>query len=303
MKALSDYVHSRGMKFGMYSCAGNRTCAGFPGSLEHEFEDARTFAEWGVDFLKYDYCNVPVLVNGPILYNRMGMALKATGRDILFSACNWGRDNTEKWVRSTGAHMYRSTGDISDCFDRFKTLAMKQVDSLEHSAPGCFNDLDMLICGMNGKGNVANGGCTPNEYRTHFALWCIFQSPLMIGCDVRNIDNGTRELLLNKELIAINQDEEVRPPIRLDLDNRHPMALFKHLSNGEYLIGMFNLEDTDNNYAVLNFYDLGITTASGYGFRMREIFTGEQTDLEREYFVTTIPAHDCKLYRAVLTNE
>ncbi|MBE6597807.1 MAG: glycoside hydrolase family 27 protein, partial [Ruminococcaceae bacterium] len=114
MKALSDYVHSKGLKFGIYSCAGYRTCADYPGSFDHEFEDAQTFADWGVDFLKYDYCNKPKLANGPILYNRMSMALKATGREILFSACNWGSDEVHKWIRSTGTHMYRSTPDILD---------------------------------------------------------------------------------------------------------------------------------------------------------------------------------------------
>ena len=167
MKALADYIHSKGLKFGMYSCAGTRTCAGYPGSFDYEFIDAKTFAEWGVDFLKYDFCYKPSLANGPILYNRMGMALKASGREILFSACNWGSDEVEKWIRSTGAHMYRSTGDINDTFDSFKNIAMSQVDKLTYSAPGCFNDIDMLICGMHGKGNVANGGCTDIEYRTH----------------------------------------------------------------------------------------------------------------------------------------
>ena len=107
MKDLADYVHSKGLKLGMYSCAGTMTCAGFPGSFGHEFLDAETFASWGVDFLKYDFCHKPKLANGPILYNRMAMALKATGREILFSACNWGSDNVERWIRSSGAHMYR----------------------------------------------------------------------------------------------------------------------------------------------------------------------------------------------------
>ena len=117
MKYISDYVHSLGLKFGMYSCGGYLTCGGYPGSYGHEWEDARTFAEWGVDFLKYDFCYKPRLANGPILYNRMGMALKASGREILFSACNWGNEKVWEWARSAGIHMYRSTGDIFDSFE------------------------------------------------------------------------------------------------------------------------------------------------------------------------------------------
>ncbi len=114
IKAVADYVHSKGLKFGIYSCAGNYTCAGYPGSYEYEFVDARTFAEWGVDFLKYDYCYKPAFEVGKMLYRRMGLALANCGRDILFSACSWGADETNKWIKETGAHMWRSTGDIND---------------------------------------------------------------------------------------------------------------------------------------------------------------------------------------------
>ena len=114
MKAVADYVHSKGLKFGMYSCAGNLTCAGYPGSFEHEFIDAQTFAEWNVDFLKYDYCYHSPIIHGKYLYRRMGLALENCGRDILFSACSWGADETHEWIKSTGASMWRSTGDIFD---------------------------------------------------------------------------------------------------------------------------------------------------------------------------------------------
>jgi alpha-galactosidase len=199
--------------------------------------------------------------------------------------------------------MYRSTGDINDSFASVNKLVMGQVDHFNYSAPGCYNDLDMLICGMYGKGNVANGGCTFEEYKTHFVLWCMLQSPLMIGCDVRNVDEETRALLLNRDLLAINHDEDARPPIRLSYDLGIPMVLFKHMSNGEYLIGCFNMSDQFYNYAVFNFYDLGLPTASGYGFRMRDIMTGEETGLVREYFITTVPAHGFRLYRARLCKE
>ena len=300
MKALAEYVHSKGLKFGMYSCAGTRTCAGYPGSFDYEFVDAKTFAEWDVDFLKYDFCYKPHLANGPILYNRMGMALKASGREILFSACNWGSNEVEKWIRSTGAHMYRSTGDINDSFQSFRDIAMSQVDKLAYSGPGCYNDIDMLICGMHGKGNVANGGCSDIEYRTHFALWCLFQSPIMIGGDLNKLDDFNLELLKNKELIAINQDIEARPPMMIGGGDRP--VFFKHMANGEYVLAFFNFSDRDS-YCGVEFYDLGITVASGYGFKFRDIFTGEETGLVTENMDVRVASHDCKIFRGTLEQK
>lgn len=297
MKALADYIHSKGLKFGMYSCAGTQTCAGYPGSFDHEFVDAKTFADWGVDFLKYDFCYKPRLANGPILYNRMGMALKASGREILFSACNWGADEVGKWIRSTGAHMYRSTGDINDSFKSFKDIAMSQINLLCHSAPGCYNDIDMLICGMYGKGNVAYGGCSDLEYRTHFALWCLFASPLMIGCDIRNMSDATLELLKNQALLAINQDEEARPPFLFSgRPDSNRVIMFRHLADNEYVTALFNFDDNDG-YVYGEFYDLGLTVGSGYGLQFTDVFTGEDVGTFTENYGAHIKAHDCRIYR------
>ena len=216
MKALADYVHGKGLKFGMYSCAGQRTCADYPGSFDHEFLDAETFAEWGVDFLKYDFCYKPHFVDGPLLYRRMGMALRASGRDILFSACNWGLDNVWAWIRSAGAHMYRSTGDIFDTPESYRKIAVSQLDKLGASAPQCFNDVDMLTVGMYGNGNDAvHTGCSDADYRSEFVLWCMFSAPLILGCDIRIMNEATRKLVTNPELIRIDQDAECRPPMAL----------------------------------------------------------------------------------------
>lgn len=160
MKAVADYVHSKGLKFGMYSCDGTMTCARYPSSFDYEFIDAATFAEWGVDFLKYDNCNRPVNYPGRLLYKRMGLALANCGRDILFSACNWGVDNSPEWIKETGAHMWRSTGDIVDNWQSIKDLTLAQLPLLKTNGQGCFNDMDMLVVGMGGKGNVGVGGCT-----------------------------------------------------------------------------------------------------------------------------------------------
>jgi len=302
MKALADYIHSKGLKFGMYSCAGTRTCAGFPGSFDHEFVDAQTFADWGVDYLKYDFCSKPRLAHGPILYNRMSMALKATGREILFSACNWGCDEVEKWIRSTGAHMYRSTGDIFDNFTSFKKIAMSQVEKLAYSGPGCYNDIDMLICGMGGEGNVGSGGCTDTEYKVHFALWCLFQSPLMIGCDLSKVNRFNQELMQNKELLAINQDPEARPPFLVNNDMEHPI-FFKHLANNEFAVAFFNFTDRDSGggwSTSLEFYDIGLHVGSGYGLHLRDIFTGEDMGLLTEYMNVPVASHDCRIFRGTL---
>lgn len=216
MKALADYVHSKGLKFGMYSCAGVLTCGQYPASYDYEFIDAKTFAEWGVDFLKYDFCYKPEFVAGKSLYRRMGLALANCGRDILFSACSWGAEKTHEWIRSTGAGMWRSTGDIFDNWNSVKNIIMQQVDitceykndegSMPFGGIGCFNDMDMLVVGMHGVGNVGLGGCTDEEYRTHFSAWAIFGSPLMIGCDIRKLDDEAYKILTNRDVLAINQD-------------------------------------------------------------------------------------------------
>ena len=168
MKAVADYVHSKGLKFGMYSCVGTMTCAGYPGSHNHEYTDAGTFAQWGIDFLKYDYCYRSKKIIGADSYRKMAVALKNTGRDILFSACSWGHDDTHKWIDTTGANMWRATTDIKDSWGKIKELAMTAMDIDNLNYMNCFTDLDMLIVGMNGKGFCAIDGCTNDEYITHF---------------------------------------------------------------------------------------------------------------------------------------
>ena len=264
MRAVADYVHSKGLKFGMYSCAGNLTCAGYPGSFEHEFTDAKTFAEWGVDFLKYDYCYHSDIIHGKYLYRRMGLALRNCGRDILFSACSWGADNTAEWMRETGANMWRSTGDIFDTWESVKKLTEQQEDILPHGGVGCFNDMDMLVVGMYGEGNVGLDGLNDTQYKTHFSIWSLFASPLMIGCDIRNINKATLDILSNKELIKINQDADCRQVMKIDTvwggDNLKCYA--RYLENGDIAIGMFNF-GSENGIARINIDQLGIPESTG----------------------------------------
>ena len=296
MRVLSDYVHSLGLKFGMYSCAGMRTCTGFPGSFDREFIDAQTFAEWGVDYLKYDFCYFPHDRKGMSAYNKMSMALKATGRDIVFSVCNWGVHDVKKWARSIGAHLWRSTGDISERFTYVRDIATSQYDNFCFTAPGCYNDMDMLICGMDGIGPVGHpGACGDIEYKTHFAMWCMANAPLMIGSDVRRIRPETLKLLTNPDLIRINQDEECRAPIVVTTRGELCPTFFKHLSDKEVAIGFFNFGD-DRGNPDFRPWDLGFPTTAGFGLKLREIFSGETIDYVDDYFEVQLEPHDCKVY-------
>lgn len=296
MKALSDYVHEKGLKFGMYSCAGVRTCADYPGSFDHEFLDAETFAEYGCDFLKYDFCYKPSTANGPVLYHRMSMALKSCGRDILFSACNWGSDEVNKWIRSTGAHMYRSTGDINDSWVSMRDIAMSQLDNLAYSAPGCYNDIDMLTIGMYGKGNVGSLGCSDTEYKTQFALWCIYSAPLMLGGDIRTMNEGLLKLVTNRDLLRINQDPEARPAFLATEMSWFPgrIVLVKHLSDNELAVGFFNMTETGGQIPFF-LENIGLTASSGRALHMREVFTGEEWTV-KEFMNPVVEAHDCSVY-------
>lgn len=320
IKPVADYVHSKGLKFGMYSCAGTHTCGGHPGSFEHEFDDADTFAEWGVDYLKYDYCYKPDHIPGEVLYKRMSMALRNCGRDIMFSACSWGNDNVYKWIRESGAHLFRSTGDIQDNWESIKRLALSQIGSECYGGNFCHNDIDMLVVGMHGGSNnewinsteqgvnvIADsgetmpklGGCTDEEYRTHFSLWAIMNSPLMIGCDIRRMTPATKEILTNKDVIAINQDIECRGPYCIKQWNNpdNVFSLVKPLANGDYAIGMFNFGDRAGEMS-LQFWDIGLPAASGRGLSVYDCWKHEELGTFTERFVTTVEPHGCAVLRA-----
>lgn len=297
MKYVADYLHARGLKLGMYSCCGAMTCAEYPASLNREFTDAATFAEWGVDFLKYDYCFKPLSLEGKALYRRMGIALANCGRDILFSGCSWGADNTHEWIGTTGANMWRSTGDIFDHFGSVKELIKKQYDILPYGGVGCFNDMDMLIVGMHGKGNVGLGGCTDDEYRLHFAAWCLLGSPLMIGCDIRKMDDTTRAILGNRELIAIDQDERGnRPFLFRQWGNDDLPIIVRILGNGDLAVGFFNLTDETANFWITE-DDLGVPSFSGKRLTGKELYSGAPAPIVNETLIERVPAHQCRVYR------
>jgi alpha-galactosidase len=205
IKALADYIHGKGLKFGIYSDAGTMTCAKRPGSIGHEYQDAKQYANWGVDYLKEDWCNTLPNQNSESSYTLMREALKASGRPILFSICEWGSTKPWLWAGPVG-NMWRATGDIQDCWDCKKTWGgngvvqiMDLMDGIEsYSGPGHWNDPDML--------EVGNGGMNKDEYRTHFSMWAMWSAPLLAGNDIASMSADTKEILMNKEVIAIDQD-------------------------------------------------------------------------------------------------
>ncbi len=304
MKALADYVHSKGLKFGMYSCAGLMTCAGYPSSYGYEYRDAETFASFGVDYLKYDFCFFPESGNGRQAYRTMAMALRATGREILFSACNWGREEPWRWMRSAGAHMYRSTGDIHDTYASFTEIVKSQADNFCMSAPGCYNDIDMLTVGMYGKGLVGREGCNDAEYRSQFSLWCLFGAPLMMGGDIRSLSEESRILLQCPGLLAIHRDEECRPPYQIGTNSSfwYPGAVYaKLLSGGDLVIAAYNQSDKDTVPLTIPFAELGIPNNIGRGLDLTNVLTGEHIGVVRDYYRANVQKHDCLILRATPT--
>lgn len=297
MKYLSDYVHSKGLKFGMYSCAGFMTCAGYPSSYGHEYEDTKQFAEWGVDYLKYDFCNFPSSGNGRNAYLTMAMALRNSGREILLAACNWGVDNPSGWMRSRGAHSYRSTGDIFDVPKSYKDIFRSQVENIENNAPGCYNDMDMLIVGMHGKGNVGLDGCSDTQYLQHFAMWAFLGSPLIIGSDLRSLDQVNERALLCKGLIAINQDEEYRPAFLLGHNGEKTYTMAKIMSGNRVALGFFNLDAANEweNGMSISFDDLGIHSESGVALKLTDAITGEDLGIHKDGYRCSIAVDGCRI--------
>ncbi len=202
MKALADYVHGKGLKLGIYSSPGITTCEGYEGSHGHEDQDAKTWAAWGIDYLKYDWCGARMMYSEAeeqALYQRMGEALLRSGRKIVYSLCQYGRQDVWKWGPSVGGNLWRTTGDISDRWASMERIGFNQNDLAAYARPGHWNDPDML--------EIGNGGMTAAEYRTHMSLWAMLAAPLMAGNDVRNMTPEIRDILLNREVIGIDQDK------------------------------------------------------------------------------------------------
>ncbi len=264
MKAVADYVHSKGLKFGIYSDAGTFTCGRQPGSFGYEDQDAKLFASWGADYLKYDYCFCPEYVswNNDFLmamarYNRMGEALKATGRPIVYSICEWGPRSPWLWGKMVGGHLWRVSYDIHDFWDKPRnatspigilTAIDVMSDLSRFAGPGGWNDPDMLVIGLSNTGYIKGGGCTDTEYRTQMSMWCMFSAPLMMGCDLRRMSEATKTTLLNKEIIAIDQDPLGKQAFRV-MRNDGLEAWKKPLSGNRVAIAFLNRNSTAKSVA------------------------------------------------------
>ncbi len=238
IKALVDYVHSKGLKFGIYSDAGTKTCQGRPGSRGYEFQDARQYAKWGVDYLKYDWCHHGTQ-NAPASYKLMAEALKAAKRPIVFSICEWGTNKPWLWGKEVGGNLWRTTEDILNCWDcRTDWGGMGWVHILDlqvglecYAGPGHWNDPDML--------EVGNSGLTVEESRSHFSLWAILAAPLFAGNDIINMKNEIREILTNKEVIAVDQDSLGKQGTRIKKDG--DLEVWSRvLSDGGRAVVLFN---------------------------------------------------------------
>jgi alpha-galactosidase len=304
MNALTDYVHSKGLKFGIYSDAGEKTCGGMVGSMGHEEMDAETFAGWGVDFLKYDYCYAPAdRTSAENLYRKMGDALKnageKTGRPILFSLCEWGFRRPWLWGRSVGGHMWRATNDIWDGWlDGDKVYQNGILTNLDlarglesYAGPGGWNDLDMLVVGIHGHGNtVSVEGCTDVEYQTHFAMWCLLASPLIIGCDIRSMDPITHATLTNRDLIALNQDPAGKQAYRVITGRQEVFK--KPLTNGSLGVALFNRDGVSQPVAVYR-SDFEIEG----NFRVIDLWSHEEVGIFEDVLKAEVEPHGCAVYR------
>ncbi len=235
MKALADYVHARGLKLGLYTSPGPRTCAGYEGSYGHVAQDARSFAAWGVDYVKYDLCSgewfYDTAVTVQQTYQEMGAALRATGRPILYSLCEYGRFDVAGWGRSVGGHLWRTTGDITDDYAKMSEIGFDRNPRFPHAGPGGWNDPDML--------EVGNGGMSEDEYRTHMALWAMQAAPLIMGHDLRTMSAVTKALLENRGVIAIDQDPLGEQARRVRADGTTELWR-KRLADGGAAIAIFN---------------------------------------------------------------
>jgi len=293
MKYVADYVHSKGLKFGIYSCAGSKTCAGRPGGRGHEFQDARTYASYGVDYLKYDWCNTTTQ-EAKSSYTTMRDGLFAAKRPIVFSLCEWGTAKPWEWAKEVG-HLWRTTGDIVDRWDSMIDILDKNRDLAKYAGPGGWNDPDML--------EVGNGGMTTEEYRTHFSLWCMLAAPLMAGNDLGNMSPETAEILKNAELIALDQDVLGKQGFCYR-DNGDYEIWIKKLANNEKAVCLLNRGDEEKtvqvDYNVLLKANDDYWSSEPYkleNYKLRDLWEHKEVSLEKSTVFVKMPPHSVKVYR------
>jgi alpha-galactosidase len=290
IKALADYIHSKGLKFGIYSDAGVKTCGGRPGSAGYEFQDARTYAAWGVDYLKYDWCYTGTR-NAEAAYTLMAKALRASGRDIVLSICEWGDNKPREWAAKAG-HMWRTTGDIRDSWDEskghslsFLSILDRQAELWKDSGPNQWNDPDML--------EVGNGGMSATEYKAHFSLWAILAAPLIAGNDLATMTQETHDILTNKDVIAVDQD-----PLGIQgrkiADDGDFEVWARPLKGGERAVVLFNRSGAAKEMSV----DWeALQLPASLKADVKDLWTKEIKKGVKGKFIATVPSHGAVMIR------
>lgn len=287
IKEVADYVHSLGLKIGIYASAGNRTCAWYPGSLNYEKKDAQSFAEWGIDYLKYDNCGDPLGQPIQERYSKMRDALADTGRDIVFSMSVGGSENPWEWGKEVG-NLWRTTGDISDTYLRMLVHFLRTVELYPYAGPGYWNDPDML--------EIGNGGMSLEEYHTEFSLWSIMAAPLLSGTDLLNASQDILDIYANQEVTAVNQDPIGLQGRPIKMPNDGTYVLLKPMANGDKAVLFFNSTDGATNMEI-SLSQLGIPSSVGnQTYTVRNLWAHETTTTT-DKISASVPAHGTMMYR------
>jgi alpha-galactosidase len=280
MKALAAYVHGRGLKLGIYSSPGPNTCAGYEGSYGHEEQDAKTYAAWGIDYLKYDWCGARTLYTEdeePAIYQKMGDALSHSGRPIVYSLCQYGRVDVWKWGANVGGNLWRTTGDIRDAWDSMSKIGFGQNELAEWAGPGHWNDPDML--------EIGNGGMTVDEYKTHLSLWAMLAAPLLAGNDLRSMPPEVLEILTNRDVIAVDQDKEGKQGKRASQSGDQEIWT-RPLSAGAQAVALFN-RGTAAAQMTVHWADLKINNTA----HVRDLWLHKEVANAGPEYSVMVPAH------------
>ncbi len=285
MKALADYVHGKGLKLGIYSSPGPKTCAEYEGSLGHEEQDAQTYAQWGIDYLKYDWCQPPPASVDAMKagYAKMHEALRQTGRPIVLSLCQYGWNKVWEWGPSVGGNLWRTTGDITDRYSSMAEIGFNQNGLEKFAAPGHWNDPDML--------EVGNGGMNEDEYRTHFSLWAMLAAPLIAGNDLTRMTPYTVEILTNREVIAVDQDQLGKQGFRVTQEGPFEVWM-KPMADGSKVVGLFNRQRTQEQIAV-NFNQIGLRGEAV----VRDLWLKQDVATFKDAYAAYVPPHGVVLVR------
>ena len=285
MKALADYVHSKGLKLGIYSSPGPNTCAGYEGSFGHEEQDAKTWAAWGIDYLKYDWCGARNLYSPEeeqAVYQKMGDALRKAGRPIVFSLCQYGWQDVWKWGPEVGGNLWRTTGDIRDAWDSMAGIGFRQNELAQYARPGHWNDPDML--------EIGNGGMSDAEYETHMSLWSMLAAPLLAGNDLRNMPASIAAILMNKEVIAVDQDALGKQGTRAWQSGTQEIWT-RELAGGDRAVAVFN-RGADRATVTVKWSELGMKAPKG----VRDLWAKKDVAVSGDTPVE-VPSHGVVMWR------